>query len=130
MLIKKIVEAVMECIQAEMPKFINTLVGQLNPSVAVQKYFKMVYTEQIAYAQDYLDDNCNTDLSKLKCLLRYLMPREYYGEIDKLHERKDSETVYIINGGNNLIAPNARLAKQQVEEKSEHKDEKEEEISF
>lgn len=130
MLIKKIVEAVMECIQAEMPKFINTLVGQLNPSVAVQKYFKMVYTEQIAYAQDYLDDNCNTDLSKLKCLLRYLMPREYYGEIDKLHERKDSETVYIINGGNNLIAPNARLAKQQVEEKSEHKDSKEEEISF
>lgn len=114
-LIKKVVEAVMDCIRAEMPKFINTLVRQQMPSVAAGEYVKIVYARQIINAQEYLDSNGHADLSQLKCLLRKLMPKEYYDEIDKLHEREGNTFAYIVNGGQNLIAPNARHAVQNVE---------------
>lgn len=112
--IKKIEEAMTECFRAEMPKFINMLVGQLKPSVAAQESTQMVYITQLASAQEFLNHNRNADLSKLKCLLRQLMPQEYYGAIDKLHEREDTGTVYIVNGGINQIAPNAEQAKQNI----------------
>ena len=88
--IKKIAEAVIESIREE--------------------HFEIPYLRQIAAAQEYLNANRNADLSHVKCLLRWIMPKEYHDEIDKLHEREDPQFVCIINGGQNLIAPNAQQA--------------------
>ena len=63
----------------------------------------------------YLNANRNADLSHVKCLLRWIMPKEYHDEIDKLHEREDPQFVCIINGGQNLIAPNAQQAEQNMQ---------------
>ena len=82
--IKKIAEAVIESIREE--------------------HFEIPYLRQIAAAQEYLNANRNADLSHVKCLLRWIMPKEYHDEIDKLHEREDPQFVCIINGGQNLIA--------------------------
>ena len=66
--IKKIAEAVIESIREE--------------------HFEIPYLRQIAAAQEYLNANRNADLSHVKCLLRWIMPKEYHDEIDKLHERE------------------------------------------
>ncbi|OUP29927.1 transcription-repair coupling factor [Bacteroides sp. An19] len=94
--IKKIAEAVIESIREE--------------------HFEIPYLRQIAAAQEYLNANRNADLSHVKCLLRWIMPKEYHDEIDKLHEREDPKFVCIINGGQNLIAPNARQAEQTIQD--------------
>ena len=99
--IKKIAEAVIESIREE--------------------HFEIPYLRQIAAAQEYLNANRNADLSHVKCLLRWIMPKEYHDEIDKLHEREDPQFVYIINGGQNLIAPNAQQAEQNIQDSTPEK---------
>ena len=104
--IKKIAEAVVDVIKKEeLPKLIGSM--RQPPAVPEQPSFVSDYHGQIAKAQEFLNRNRNADLSQAKCLLRYITPKEYHDEIEKLHEREDPETVYVINGGNNLIAPNA-----------------------
>ena len=99
--IKKIAEAVIESIREE--------------------HFEIPYLRQIAAAQEYLNANRNADLSHVKCLLRWIMPKEYHDEIDKLHEREDPQFVCIINGGQNLIAPNAQQAEQNIQDSTSEK---------
>ena len=99
--IKKIAEAVIESIREE--------------------HFEIPYLRQIAAAQEYLNENRNADLSHVKCLLRWIMPKEYHDEIDKLHEREDPQFVCIINGGQNLIAPNAQQAEQNIQDSTPEK---------
>ena len=99
--IKKIAEAVIESIREE--------------------HFEIPYLRQIAAAQEYLNENRNADLSHVKCLLRWIMPKEYHDEIDKLHEREDPQFVCIINGGQNLIAPNAQQAEQNIQDNTPEK---------
>ena len=99
--IKKIAEAVIESIREE--------------------HFEIPYLRQIAAAQEYLNANRNADLSHVKCLLRWIMPKEYHDEIDKLHEREDPQFVCIINGGQNLIAPNAQQAEQNIQDSTPEK---------
>lgn len=43
------------------------------------------------------------------------MLKEYHDEPDKLHGWEDSKSACIINGGKNLIAPNARQAEQTIQ---------------
>lgn len=114
--IKKIAEAVIECIKEELPKLISGM--KQSPPAPEQDLFASVYLRQIAQAQEFLNHNRNADLSQTKCLLRRIIPKEYHDEIEKLHEREDSGTVFIINGGNNLIAPNAQTAEQNMQERS------------
>ena len=99
--IKKIAEAVIESIREE--------------------HFEIPYLRKIAAAQEYLNENRNADLSHVKCLLRWIMPKEYHDEIDKLHEREDPQFVCIINGGQNLIAPNAQQAEQNIQDSTPEK---------
>ena len=49
------------------------------------------------------------------------MPKEYHDEIDKLHEREDPQFVCIINGDQNLIAPNAQQAEQNIQDSTPEK---------
>lgn len=49
------------------------------------------------------------------------MLKEYHDEPDKLHGWEDSKSACIINGGKNLIAPNAKQAEQTIQEKKKKK---------
>ncbi|MBM6659864.1 hypothetical protein [Bacteroides gallinaceum] len=44
------------------------------------------------------------------------MLKEYHDEPDKLHGWEGSKSACIINGGKNLIAPNARQAEQTIQD--------------
>lgn len=70
----------------------------------------------IRQAQEFMNENHYADISRLHCLLRKMMPREYHDLIDQIKECQDPHVIFNINGGNNLIAPNASQAEQKVEE--------------
>ena len=112
--IKKIAEAIIECVREELPRL--TSARMQPPPAALQERDGTPYLRQIAAAQQFLDENRNADLAHVKCLLRRMIPEEYHGEIEKLHEREEPRFVCIVNGGQNLIAPNARQAEQTVQE--------------
>ena len=71
----------------------------------------------IRQAQEFMNENHFADISRLHCLLRKMMPKEYHDLIDQIKECQDPHVIFNINGGNNLIAPNASQAEQKVEEK-------------
>lgn len=73
-----------------------------------------LYYNQIARAQAFLEENSHADLSRVKCLLRMMMPKEVHDEIEKLHECRDPHITYNILGGNNLLAPQAKTIKQHI----------------
>ncbi len=117
--IKKIAEAVIESIREELPRLIS---AKMQPPPAVrEEHDGTPYLKQIVAAQQFLNANRNADLSHVKCLLRQIMPKEYHDEIDKLHEREDPQFVCIINGGQNLIAPNAQQAEQNIQDSTPEK---------
>ena len=64
-----------------------------------------------------MNENHFADISRLHCLLRKMMPKEYHDLIDQIKECQDPHVIFNIHGGNNLIAPNASQAEQKVEEK-------------
>lgn len=70
------------------------------------------YLKQISLAQEFLNENRSADLSRVKCLLRKMFPREYHDIIENLKEHQDPTIIYNISGGNNIIAPKAKTAKQ------------------
>ena len=112
--IKKIAEAIIECVREELPRLTSARVQ--SSSAGRQEHNGAPYLKQIAAAQQFLDENRNADLAHVKCLLRRMIPEEYHGEIEKLHEREDPKFVCIVNGGQNLIAPNARQAEQTIQD--------------
>lgn len=67
---------------------------------------------QISLAQEFLNENHSADLSRVKCLLRKMFPREYHDVIESLKEHQDPTIIYNICGGNNIIAPKAKTAQQ------------------
>ena len=71
----------------------------------------------IRQAQEFMNENHYADISRLHCLLRKMMPKEYHDLIDQIKECQDPHVIFNIHGGNNLIAPNASQAEQKVEEK-------------
>ena len=71
----------------------------------------------IRQAQEFMNENHFADVSRVQCLLRKMMSKEYHGLIDQIKECQDPHVIFNINGGNNLIAPNASQAEQKVVEK-------------
>ena len=81
-----------------------------------------IYREQIKKADEFLRKNLHADLSHIQCLLRSMMPKEYHSLIEDLKEAPASTTTYSITGGQNVIAPNATTANQNVyNDKEKHK---------
>ena len=71
----------------------------------------------IRKAQEFMNENHFADISRVQCLLRKMMSKEYHGLIDQIKECQDPHVIFNIHGGNNLIAPNASQAEQKVGEK-------------
>lgn len=71
-----------------------------------------LYLNQITSAQEFLNENPRADLSRVKCLLRKMLPKAYHEVIDKLKQHQDPKVIINIHGGHNLIVPDASEAKQ------------------
>ena len=71
----------------------------------------------ILKAQEFMNENHFADVSRVQCLLRKMMSKEYHVLIDQIKECQDPHVIFNIHGGNNLIAPNASQAEQKVGEK-------------
>lgn len=79
---------------------------------------KQIYLGQIRKAQEFMNENHFADISRLHCLLRKMMPKEYHDLIDQVKMCQDPHVIFNIHGGNNLIAPNASKAEQKMQVKS------------
>ena len=105
------VMAVVEKVKIELP----SLIEQLNTTPSrtiVSEAYDTVYRSQIAAAQEFLNENRSADLSRVKCLLHKLLPRDYFEYIEQLREHQDPQTIINIMGGQNIVAPCARSATQ------------------
>ena len=71
----------------------------------------------IQKAQEFMNENHFADVSRVQCLLRKMMSKEYHGLIDQIKEYQDPHAIFNIHGGNNLIAPTASQAEQKLVEK-------------
>ena len=71
----------------------------------------------IRKAQEFMNEYHFADVSRVQCLLRKMMSKEYHGLIDQIKECQDPHVIFNIHGGNNLFAPNASQAEQKVVEK-------------
>ena len=72
----------------------------------------------IQKAQELMNENHFADVSRVQCLLRKMMSKEYHGLIDQIKECQDPHVIFNIHGGNNLIAPTASQAEQKLVDKS------------
>lgn len=108
---ERFLTAVVEKIKVELPTLIERL--KHTPSQAiVSETYDAVYRSQLAAAQAFLNENRSADLSRVKCLLHKLLPRDYFEYIEQLKEHQDPQTIINIMGGQNIVAPNAQSAKQ------------------
>ena len=71
----------------------------------------------IQKAQEFMNENHFADVSRVQCLLRKMMSKEYHGLIDQIKEYQDPHAIFNIHGGNNLIVPTASQAEQKLVEK-------------
>ena len=107
----RLVEAVVERVKAELPTLLETL-NSMPSRAIVSETYDTVYRFQIAAAQEFLNENRNADLSRVKCLLHKLIPKDYFEYIEQLREHQDPQTIINIMGGHNIVAPNAQSATQ------------------
>ena len=84
---------------------------------------KEIYYYMICKAQEFMNENHYADISRMQCLLRKMMPKEYHDLIDQIKECQDPHVDFNIHGGNNLIAPNASHAEQKMQEDESTKNE-------
>lgn len=82
---------------------------------------KEIYLHMMRKAQEFMNENHFADISRLHCLLRKMMPKEYHDLIDNIKECQDPYVIFNISGGNNLIAPNANQVELKVQEKAPDK---------
>ena len=61
------------------------------------------YLYMIRQAQEFMYENHFADVSRVQCLLRKMMSKEYHGLIDQIKECQDPHAIFNIHGGNNLI---------------------------
>lgn len=76
------------------------------------------YLKMIRKAQEFMNENHYADISRLHCLLRKMMPKEYHELIDQIKECQDPHVIFNIQGGTNMIAPNATHAEQIMQDLS------------
>ena len=84
----------------------------------------------IQKAQEFMNENHFADVSRVQCLLRKMMSKEYHGLIDQIKECQDPHAIFNIHGGNNLIAPTASQAEQKLVEKPADEIKKDKELKF
>lgn len=72
------------------------------------------YNDQIRLAQDFLDENPQADISRLQCLMRKILPPEYHFQVDLIRRSPVPASTINVMGGQNLIAPQATTASQNV----------------
>lgn len=110
----KLIENVVARIKKELPDTIEKMYKA--PPTAVPDSLDSVYISQITAAQEFINNNRKADLSQIKCILRKMLPKEYHEKIEELRECQEPKIINI-NGGQNLIAPNAKNAKQDIQKK-------------
>lgn len=110
----KLIENVVERIKQELPDIIEKM-HKTAPTV-IPDSLDSIYISQITAAQEFINNNRKADLSQIKCILRNMLPKEYHEKIEELKEYQDPKVINI-NGGQNLIAPNAKNAKQDIQKK-------------
>lgn len=110
----KLIENVVARIKKELPDIIEKMYKA--PPTAVPDSLDSVYISQITAAQEFINNNRKADLSQIKCILRKMLPKEYHEKIEELRECQEPKIINI-NGGQNLIAPNAKNARQDIQKK-------------
>lgn len=108
---EQFVMAVVEKVKVELPSLIEQLNNTPSRTIVSETY-DTIYRSQIAAAQEFLNENRSADLSRVKCLLHKLLPRDYFEYIEQLREHQDPQTIINIMGGQNIVAPSARSATQ------------------
>lgn len=104
---ERLIAVVVERVKSEIDFFSKT------PSaMAVTETVDSLYLGQIAKAQEFLNENAKADLSRIKCLMRTMLPVQYHTIIDKLKQHQDPQVIVNINGGQNVVAPKATKVKQ------------------
>ncbi len=91
------------------------LLGQV---AYIPENMREIYIHMICKAQEFMNENHYADISRVHCLLRKMMPKEYHDLIDQIKECQDPHVMFNVNGGNNVIAPNASQAKQNIHDDS------------
>ncbi len=90
----------------------------LGPVTYIPENMREIYIHMIRKAQEFMNENHYADISRVHCLLRKMMPKEYHDLIDQIKECQDPHVMFNVNGGNNVIAPNASQAKQNIHDDS------------
>lgn len=67
-----------------------------------------LHLHQIATAQVFLNENPHADLSRVKCLLRAMLPARFHKAVDMLRQHQDPKVIIHITGGQNIVAPHAK----------------------
>lgn len=112
----KLIEKVVERIKKELPDIIEKM--DKTPATVIPDSLDSIYISQITAAQEFINNNSKADLSQIKCILRCLLPKAYHDSIEELRENQDPKTINI-NGGHNIIAPQAIKAEQHIEKKKD-----------
>lgn len=107
-------EIVLKSILYYLSKYI-ILLGQVT---YIPENMREIYIHMIRKAQEFMNENHYADISRVHCLLRKMMPKEYHDLIDQIKECQDPHVMFNVNGGNNVIAPNASQAKQNIHDDS------------
>lgn len=100
-----------EEVLAKLPEVITKVLYTPSPSCFTET-LDSLYLNQITSAQEFLNENPRADLSRVKCLLRKMLPKAYHEVIDQLKQHQDPKVIINIHGGHNLIAPDASEVKQ------------------
>ena len=103
---ESLVNAVFQKVKKQLPTLLESI-RETPSAIAVSETLESVYLDQISKAQEFLNENSNADLSRVKCLLWKMLPKQYYDVVDKLKQHQDPKVIYNIYGGDNIIAPNA-----------------------
>lgn len=110
-LTQEIYNQVVEQFKKDIPGIVSEYIQQTSTSEIIHK-LDSVHLEQIALAQEFLNENSQADLSHIQCLLRKMYPKQYHDVIDALKQHQDPQVIINIHGGQNVIAPHAKDVEQ------------------
>ena len=110
-LTQEIYNQVVEQFKKDIPDIVSEYIQQTSTSEIIHK-LDSVHLEQIALAQEFLNENSQADLSHIQCLLRKMYPKQYHDVIDALKQHQDPQVIINIHGGQNVIAPHAKDVEQ------------------
>lgn len=107
----QLVSVLVEKIERRSPGVIEAL-QDIDKEGTISEVLQIIYMNQLASAQEYLNENHQADLSRVQCLMRKILPESYYKAIVSLREQQDPKIIYNIFGGIHQHAPNATRVEQ------------------